>query len=450
MSETPGISVRDLTKRYRLFGRRSQFQTLKSALLKRDLTPTPESSITALRDVTFDVARGEAFGVIGPNGSGKSTLLKVISGILKPTAGSITVNGRVSALIELGAGFHPEISGRENIFINGIMLGLKRKEIERRFADIVDFAGIGEFLDQPVKTYSSGMYVRLGFSVAVHSQPDVLLIDEVLSVGDEEFSQKCIARLTEMKYSGVTMIFVTHQLELVRLICDRAAWLERGAIAALGDPVRVVDSYLQKVSGKQTETIEEEHVEESDEESVEDGGEERWGSREVILKRVALVDADGRELVALGGRSHVVVEIDTFAVEPQEDCVFGVAIYHANGTCVYGTNTDLEGIQLGPVDGRGRVRFVMPELELVAGNYRIDAAAHTRNGRAFDYRRGVIHFVAGSRYKDSGVYRPDHDWEFDGGVRVVSRSDAGKHVPAELAETLRELRTSDEEDDGGS
>ena len=247
MSESPVISVRNLTKRYRLFGKRSQFQTLKSALLKRDMTPTPESSITALRDVSFDVSRGEAFVVIGPNGSGKSTLLKLISSILKPTEGVISVNGRVSALIELGAGFHPEISGRENIFINGIMLGLSRKEIERRFDDIVSFSGIIDFIDQPVKTYSSGMYVRLGFSVAVHSQPDVLLVDEVLSVGDEEFSQKCVERLREMKNSGVTMIFVTHQLELVSAICDRAIWLDHGRLVGDGPAQQVVDEYMATV-----------------------------------------------------------------------------------------------------------------------------------------------------------------------------------------------------------
>ena len=172
------LSIKDMSKSYNLWGRRSQFQTLKSALMGRDLAPSPETSVVALKDISFEVARGESFGVIGRNGSGKSTLLKLVSGILKPTTGTIEVAGRISALIELGAGFHPEISGRENIVINGIMLGLTRREIEQRFSRIVEFAGIGDYLDQPVKTYSSGMYVRLGFSVAVHVDPDILLIDE--------------------------------------------------------------------------------------------------------------------------------------------------------------------------------------------------------------------------------------------------------------------------------
>jgi len=207
--------------------------------------------VAALKDVSFVVDRGEAFGIIGRNGSGKSTLLKVISGILKPTSGNVRVNGRVAALIELGAGFHPEITGRENIVINGIMLGLSRREVENRFDAIVEFSGIREFIDQPVKTYSSGMYVRLGFAVAVHVDPEILLIDEVLAVGDEEFSQKCIAKIQEMKYRGVTLLFVTHQLDQVRNLCDRAMWLDHGALEAIGDPARVVDHYLQAVSGGQ-------------------------------------------------------------------------------------------------------------------------------------------------------------------------------------------------------
>src|SRR5438094_4279854 len=243
------IAIENVSKCYRLLGRRSQFATLKSALLKRDLKLTPEASVAALKDVSFVVDRGEAFGVIGRNGSGKSTLLKVISGILKPTSGTVRVNGRVAALIELGAGFHPEITGRENIVINGIMLGLSRREIDQRFDAIVEFSGIRDFIDQPVKTYSSGMYVRLGFAVAVHVDPEILLIDEVLAVGDEEFSQKCIAKIQEMKYRGVTQIFVTHQLDQVRNLCDRALWLDHGAAAAIGDPARVVDDYLQDVSG---------------------------------------------------------------------------------------------------------------------------------------------------------------------------------------------------------
>jgi ABC-type polysaccharide/polyol phosphate transport system ATPase subunit len=207
MAGATAISVRDVQKIYRRYGRRKHFATLKSALLSgnllRDLRP--DETFEALRGVTFDVEAGRTFGIIGRNGSGKSTMLKLIAGIGKPTAGTVIVDGRVSALIELGAGFHPEISGRENVYINGMMLGLSKKEIARRFDEIVSFAELEEFIDAPVKTYSSGMYVRLGFAVAINVDPDVLLVDEVLAVGDEAFTHKCLDKFADFKRRGKTI-----------------------------------------------------------------------------------------------------------------------------------------------------------------------------------------------------------------------------------------------------
>ncbi|MDQ3282303.1 MAG: ABC transporter ATP-binding protein [Acidobacteriota bacterium] len=429
------IAVENVSKNYRLWGRGSQFATLKSALLKRDLKLTPDASVAALKDVSFSVDRGEAFGIIGRNGSGKSTLLKLISGILKPTVGRVAVNGRIAALIELGAGFHPEITGRENIYINGIMLGLSRREIEQRFDRIVEFSGIADFLDQPVKTYSSGMYVRLGFAVAVHVDPDVLLIDEVLSVGDEEFSARCVAKIQEMKYRGVTLLFVTHQLDQVRTLCDRAVWLDKGVVEAIGDPMRVVDAYLQEVSGVTAAPEPEPVAEEAPPPQKSETDEERWGSGEIVIKRVSLTDDAGRELVALGAGTPVIFDVDVEARTPQDDFVFGLGIYHADGTCVYGTNTDVEGYAPEKIEGKARVRFVVASLDLVAGTYRIDVAVHTRNGRAFDYRRNVLRVVVGSRVHDIGLYRPKHEWRFDGGIQFRS-VDAFRHVPAQIAEAM--------------
>ena len=437
------IALENVSKDYRLWGRRSQFATLKSALLKRDLKPAADAAVSALKNVSFAVDRGEAFGIIGRNGSGKSTLLKLVSGILKPTAGKVIVNGRIAALIELGAGFHPEITGRENIYINGIMLGLTRREIEQRFDKIVEFSGIADFLDQPVKTYSSGMYVRLGFAVAVHVDPDVLLIDEVLSVGDEEFSARCVAKIQEMKYRGVTLLFVTHQLDQVRKLCDRALWLDHGQVEAIGDPARVVDAYLQEVSGTSLATSETAKTESVPADAAppqrNENDEERWGSGEVVLKRVALTDDQGRELVALGAGTPVIIDVDVDARVPQDDFVFGVGIYHADGTCVYGTNTDVEGFTSEKIEGRGRVQFVVPSLDLVAGTYRIDLAVHTRNGRAFDYRRNAIRVVVGSRVHDIGVYRPQHAWRFEGGISIAASDTRTRNVPAPIAEAMREV-----------
>src|SRR6187401_2263948 len=245
---TPAIELADVTKIYRRYGGR-QFYTLKSALLRRSLLRDlrPQETFPALRNVSFSVPRGQTLGVIGRNGSGKSTALKLVAGITKPTSGTVRVRGRISALIELGAGFHPEISGRENVFINGIMLGLSRRDVEQRFDEIVEFAEMTEFIDAPVKTYSSGMYMRLGFAVAIHVDPDVLLVDEVLAVGDEGFTNKCLDKFAEFRRRGKTILLVTHSLNLVERFCDEALWLDECHAMLHGDPKRVVGAYLTKV-----------------------------------------------------------------------------------------------------------------------------------------------------------------------------------------------------------
>src|SRR5438105_10001726 len=242
------IDVAHVSKIYRRYAQRKQFATLKSALLSRSLISDlkPDQTFSALKDVSFTVAAGRTFGIIGSNGSGKSTMLKLVAGITKPTSGSVKVHGRVSALIELGAGFHPEISGRENVFINGIMLGLSKREVARRFDEIVEFAELQDFIDAPVKTYSSGMYMRLGFAVAIHVNPDVLLVDEVLAVGDEGFTHKCLDKFGEFKRRGKTILLVTHSLNLVERFCDEALWLDNGKVRGSGDSKRVVDAYLMR------------------------------------------------------------------------------------------------------------------------------------------------------------------------------------------------------------
>src|SRR5438874_7548389 len=227
------IELVDVTKIYRRYGGR-QFATLKSALLQRSLLRDlrPSETFPALRDVSIAVREGSTFGVIGRNGSGKSTALKLVAGITKPTSGTVRVRGRISALIELGAGFHPEISGRENVFINGIMLGLTKQQIQERFDEIVDFAELRDFIDAPVKTYSSGMYMRLGFAVAIHVDPGVLLVDEVLAVGDEAFTHKCLDKFSEFRRRGKTILLVTHSLNVVERFCDEAVWLDEGVARA--------------------------------------------------------------------------------------------------------------------------------------------------------------------------------------------------------------------------
>src|SRR5687768_17255064 len=249
-SVTSAIDVGDVRKVYRRYGRRKHFGTLKSALLSGRILSglRPDEVFEALRGVSFEVPAGRSVGVIGRNGSGKSTMLKLIAGIGKPTSGTVDVRGRVSALIELGAGFHPEISGRENVFINGMMLGLSKREIAKRFDEIVAFAELEDFIDAPVKTYSSGMYMRLGFAVAINVDPDVLLVDEVLAVGDEAFTHKCLDKFAEFRRRGRTVVLVTHSRDLVTRFCDEALWLDGGVVRGHGDPKRVIDSYLMDVN----------------------------------------------------------------------------------------------------------------------------------------------------------------------------------------------------------
>src|SRR5829696_1157356 len=251
------IELTNVTKIYRKYARRKQFATLKSALLSGSLIQDlqPDETFPALQGVSFSVPAGRTYGIIGRNGSGKSTALKLVAGITKPTTGTVKVVGRISALIELGAGFHPEISGRENVFINGIMLGLSKREIAKRFDEIVEFAELKDFIDAPVKTYSSGMYMRLGFAVAIHVDPDVLLVDEVLAVGDEGFTHKCLDKFAELRRRNKTILLVTHSLGLVERFCDTALWLDGGRVHGHGDPKRVVDAYLIDVEASEGQEL---------------------------------------------------------------------------------------------------------------------------------------------------------------------------------------------------
>ncbi len=440
------IEVADVTKIYRKFSHRRQFATLKSALLSgsliRDLRPN--ETFVAVRGVTFDVPRGSTFGVIGRNGSGKSTMLKLVAGISKPTTGEVRVNGRVSALIELGAGFHPEISGRENVFINGIMLGLSKREVARRFDEIVEFAELREFIDAPVKTYSSGMYMRLGFAVAIHVDPDVLLVDEVLAVGDESFTHKCLDKFAEFKRRGKTILLVTHSLGLVERFCDEALWLDAGVVRGQGDPKRVVDSYITDV-GKSEEvqlasgdarTQQAVAAEPPSPPPAETGAgpdqpidgfravEGRWGSREVEIVDVSIASQGGEAGHVFQSGEPLTVTLSIRAPRPVDDMVFGIGIFNAEGVCCYGTNTDIEGLQPAPFSGEGTVTFDVARVDLVDGTYKLDVAVHRKDGYPYDYHRLLYTFRVKSRTHDVGIYRPAHAWTFSPNIVVTRTTNA--------------------------
>jgi ABC-type polysaccharide/polyol phosphate transport system ATPase subunit len=447
------VTATRLSKAYRKWGRTRAFGTLKSALLGRSLGAAlaPSEVVAALSDVSFTVARGETFGVVGPNGSGKSTLLKLVAGLFKPTSGQLTVDGKVSALIELGAGFHPEISGRENVVINGVMLGLTRKEIERKLPEIVAFSGLEDFIDEPVKTYSSGMYVRLGFAVAVHVDPDILVVDEVLAVGDEAFAHRCLDTIAEFSRRGKTIFFVSHSLVLVEELCDRVLYLEHGRVKGLGDPREMLAAYRLDVAAGEGARLATEHrkdqeilrapahspIEENPplpdaprkqdaepppEQSLEQKTPlRRWGNRDVSITGCRLLDASGVERYAFRSGESVTIEIAVAPRVPTADFVFGIGIFTPDEVCVHGTNTEIDGFLPKSLDGPGTVRVTLPRLDLGTGTYLVDVAVHSQRETPYDYWRGACRFQVDSEDQGAGLYRPERRWTFSGGVSVGAR-----------------------------
>ncbi len=471
------ITLEQVSKVYRRYGYERRFATLKSALLTGSLVRhlSPRESFRALDDVSLTVEAGTTCGIIGRNGSGKSTLLKLVAGITRPTSGQVRVVGRVSALIELGAGFHPEISGRENVFINGVMLGMSRREIDRRFQEIVEFAEIEDFIDAPVKTYSSGMYLRLGFAVAVHVDPEILIVDEVLAVGDEGFSLKCLDKFAEFKRRGKTILFVSHSLSMVERFCDEAVWLDGGRKRMVGDPKRVVQMYLSDVARAEDAHLAAEDAraqqttapsgppppadrdaaggaslaaadtppdapapaaeapnEEApapapdvpDEDVPDDqppadmfkAREGRWGSGAVRIEQVTLEGRDGAAHVFRSGEP-MTIRMQVVADRPVADFAFGISIFSTDGVCCYGTNTHLEELESNRFDGAGEVAFAIDRLDLVEGTYKVDVAVHKQDGFSYDYHRLLYTFRVKSNTRDVGIYRPRHAWQFSENIR---------------------------------
>jgi ABC-type polysaccharide/polyol phosphate transport system ATPase subunit len=439
----PAVEAKNLSKHYRKWGKTRAFGSLKSAFLGLGFGKALSASeiVAALEDVSFRVEQGETFGVVGANGSGKSTLLKLVAGILKPSSGSLEVNGKVSALIELGAGFHPEISGRENVVINGIMLGLTRKEIERKLPSIIEFSGLSEFIDQPVKTYSSGMYVRLGFAVAIHTDPSILVVDEVLAVGDEAFAHRCLDTIREFSAKGKTIFFVTHSLALVEELCDRVLYLEKGRVKGIGDAREILSSYRLDVSAQEGERLAAVHeINQAElrqasaetappaEATIETPAEgapaaeaeekpRRWGDRSAIITACRLLDRTGVERYAYQTGEELTIEIEGTPQRNLDDFVFGIGLFTTEDLCIHGTNTDIEGYMPERFDGPAKVRITLPSCTLGAGTYLVDVAIHSRRGTPYDYWRGAVRFRVDSPRQDAGVYCPDRTWNFSGAIR---------------------------------
>jgi ABC-type polysaccharide/polyol phosphate transport system ATPase subunit len=380
------IRARGLSKVYRIY--RKPIHRLLDLVLPG---PPRYGEFWALRDVDLDVARGSTLGIIGHNGAGKSTLLKLLTGISLPTTGEIEVQGRVASLLELGAGFHPELSGYENIRLNCSVLGMSAEEIARRTPGIVEFSELGDFLNRPVKTYSSGMYVRLGFAVAASVDPDVLFIDEALSVGDEHFRGKCLNRLNQFREAGSTVVFVSHELGTVRTMCQAVLLLDKGRVVAHGSAEEVADEYLRRAHARGSERMQALRSRESTY--------PRWGSGDVVVQQAELLGPDGQPSATLEPGRPFVVRLRYRSVEGCANPVFGLGFYRADGTYVNGSNHDWREQPIRIEDMRpgeeGTVEFRCERLPLLAGAYYLTTFLYDHSKASptpLDHREHVLTF----------------------------------------------------------
>jgi len=413
---TRRIEVQGLSKRYRL-GRAQHDQMLRERLIemiKRPLGRMKETeSIWALRDVSFDADEGEVVGIIGRNGAGKSTLLKVLSRITYPTSGEVKINGRVASLLEVGTGFHDELTGRENIFLNGSILGMRKREVEERFDAIVDFSGVEQFIDTPIKHYSSGMRLRLGFAVAAHLEPDVLIVDEVLAVGDAGFQKKCIQAMEGLRNSGRTVLFVSHNLAAVENLCSRGIWIDAGKIRMDGAAKDIIASYMSSFVG--------ERVSGSDL----SGARNRLGSGEIRYTRLETLSPDGTPCAIIRSGDGLVLRFHYHAEKLMRDPSFGFRLYTEMGTLITETGHLLHGVHIPKVEpGDGYLELEIDSLNLVPGQYlfslwitgqpsktvydgdvraslEVEVSDVYKSGRMLDSRHGLVYFPQRWRVKQT-------------------------------------------------
>ena len=379
------IEIKNISKKFKVYrNKESNLKYIFLNLLKGKRSKLL-SEFWALKNIDINIKKGKTVGFIGQNGSGKSTLLKLISRILYPDGGTIKTRGKISTLIELGSGFHPDLTGRENVYINASILGFSRAGVNEKFKDIVEFSGLEEFIDNPVKTYSSGMYVRLGFSVAININPDILLVDEALAVGDEVFQRKCIEKINEFKKMGKTIVFVSHDLKTVEELCDQVFLLHNGQLVKEGKPVEVISEYHKLLIGSSDMQIRKEGVMPLASAEM-PNSKNRWGSREVEIIGVAFLDKEGKETNFIKTGEKFRVRIDYKAHSKVEKPVFGIAIYSDRGVHITGPNTKKQDFLIESVEGKGYVEYEAESLPLLPGTYLFTAAVYDLYGlQAFDH-----------------------------------------------------------------
>lgn len=407
------VSVRGLGKRYRHRRPRRDMNLRRAPRIEIAGYDSPRGEFWALREVSFQVGKGEMLGIIGANGAGKSTLLRLVGGAGRPDTGSIQVEGRIGALLELGSDFHPELTGRENAVLSGIIAGLTHREILQRMDEIIEFAELSEFIDSPVRTYSSGMLLRLAFAIAVNTDPEVLLIDEVLAVGDAQFRNKCLSRIEEFKRDGCAILFVTHETRLAAHMCDQAMWLQKGRIEQIGPPELVVAAYTASTDRETRRRTPANFGAE-----LTDGGielrimENRFGSMELQVTDVRLLDTHGYRCRYLGRGDQLRIEIDYTSNQLLPAPNFGVVIRQEDNTVLFDGTIPAAKLGMETVQGTGSVALNFERLDLNGGSYHIDVGVYRHDwAYAYDYHWRAYPLTVLAATEVKGSVNPPHGWE---------------------------------------
>lgn len=400
------IEIHDVVKSYKLYDK--PIDRLKEALSISHKTYHKE--FKALNGISFKVEKGDALGILGKNGSGKSTLLKLITGVLSPSSGSVKVKGKISAILELGAGFNPEYSGRENVYLNGLMMGFSREEIDSKMNDIIEFADIGEFIEQPVKIYSSGMFARLAFAVSINVEPDILIVDEALAVGDVRFQTKCIDKMKELKSKGTTILFVSHATEQVKRFCNKAVWLKDGKVQASGESSEIADLYEDFMKYNTEHTME--NATTNDNEPIPFVPQVDFirPANPDVLAAITKVELNNNNFKTF---DELVVEVEYEVYEDIiEDLLLGVAIYTPDREYIFGPNTHLEKIDIPNKLGRHRVKYIISSLPLLGGTFCIDVGIFNNEGIVcLHYKENIVDFIITNKYISEGLIYMNHRWE---------------------------------------
>jgi len=408
------IIVKDLGKRFRRFDPHRP-KTLQELFLKGLHRFRAAEHFWGLKNINFNVNSGCAVGIIGHNGAGKSTLLRLIGGVGLPDKGVIWTQGRIGALLDLGAGFHPDLTGRENVFISGVIAGLTRRKVAERFEAIVNFAELEAFIDNPLRTYSTGMQMRLAFAVAAHIDPDILLIDEVLAVGDVAFQRKCLDRIARFKSNGCTILLVSHDATLVKGLCDEAVWLRQGQVAAQGAAEVVVGQYTAEMTAEtRRRTPVTQPVLRTADGSELQINKNRFGSLEIEIKTAHLLDSLGNPVSELESGEPLQVQIEYDAPRPVAAPIFSVTVSREDGFICYDTSTVVAGLEVPELQGQGKISLHLQRLDLIGGTYYLDVGIYERNWTyAYDYHWHVYPLLVHSPLGEKGVLRPPHFWQLD-------------------------------------